>query len=68
MRSESRTTKAADSELSPERCRRQQRCAAGHSIGESARSPNGLYEFREERWVELYKKKIEEMIGVPAPE
>ena len=30
----------------------------------SARSPNGLYEFREERWVELYKKKIEEMIGV----
>ena len=30
----------------------------------STRSPNGLYEFREERWVELYKKKIEEMIGV----
>src|ERR1700730_2156842 len=30
----------------------------------SARSPNGLYEFREERWVELYSKKIEEMIGV----
>ena len=30
----------------------------------SARSPNGLYEFREERWVELYKKKIDEMIGV----
>ena len=30
----------------------------------SARSPSGLYEFREERWVELYTKKIEEMIGV----
>src|SRR5260370_10901063 len=30
----------------------------------SARSPNGLYEFREEPWVELYKKKIEEMSGV----
>ena len=30
----------------------------------SARSPNGVYEFREERWVELYIKKIEEMIGV----
>jgi hypothetical protein len=30
----------------------------------SARSPNGIYEFREERWVELYSKKIEEMIGV----
>jgi hypothetical protein len=30
----------------------------------STRTPNGLYEFREERWVELYTKKIEEMIGV----
>ena len=30
----------------------------------STRSPNGLNEFREERWVELYTKKIEEMIGV----
>src|SRR5450755_3723867 len=30
----------------------------------STRSPNGLYQFREERWVELYTKKIEEMIGV----
>jgi hypothetical protein len=29
-----------------------------------ARSPNGVYEFREERWVALYNKKIEEMIGV----
>src|SRR5450631_3959592 len=26
----------------------------------STRSPNGVYEFREERWVELYTKKIEE--------
>lgn len=30
----------------------------------STRSANGLYQFREERWVELYTKKIEEMIGV----
>jgi hypothetical protein len=30
----------------------------------SARSPNGIYQFREERWVELYTKKIEEMIAV----
>src|SRR5215211_3028653 len=30
----------------------------------SVRAPNGLYEFREERWVELYSKKIEELIGV----
>jgi uncharacterized protein len=30
----------------------------------AARSPNGLYEFRDDRWVELYSKKIEEMIAV----
>src|SRR5450631_3071871 len=30
----------------------------------STRSPHGVYEFREERWVELYTKKIEEMIAV----
>jgi hypothetical protein len=56
-------TEATDYELSPD--------AANNSDSppvivpeKSARSPNGLYEFREERWVELYKKKIEEMIGV----
>ena len=30
----------------------------------SARNPNGIYEFRDDRWVELYGKKIEELIGV----
>jgi hypothetical protein len=30
----------------------------------SARTPNGLYEFRDDRWVELYRKKIEDLIGV----
>jgi uncharacterized protein len=30
----------------------------------SARTPNGVYEFRDDRWVELYTKKIEEMIAV----
>ncbi len=30
----------------------------------TARPPNGLVEFRDERWVELYGKKIEEMIGI----
>ncbi len=30
----------------------------------STRSRNGVYEFREDRWVELYTKKIEEMIAV----
>ncbi|MBR1148293.1 SGNH family hydrolase [Bradyrhizobium sp. AUGA SZCCT0431] len=30
----------------------------------SSRSAGGLYEFRDDRWVELYAKKIEEMIGI----
>ncbi|SDN88814.1 DUF459 domain-containing protein [Afipia sp. GAS231] len=30
----------------------------------STRTANGVYAFREERWVELYTKKIEEMIGI----
>src|SRR4051812_40794270 len=30
----------------------------------SARSPSGVYQFRDDRWVELYVKKIEEMIAV----
>ena len=30
----------------------------------SARAPNGVYQFRDDRWVELYTKKIEEMIAV----
>ena len=36
---------------------------AGTPPVKSARSPNGLYEFREDPWVELYSKKIEEMIA-----
>jgi uncharacterized protein len=55
--------KAVDAELSPDD-------AADSDVPpviapeRSTRSPNGLYQFREERWVELYTKKIEEMIGV----
>ena len=55
--------KAVDTELAPED-------AADNDAPpilapeKSTRSPNGVYEFREERWVELYSKKIEEMIGV----
>ena len=30
----------------------------------AARNPNGLYEFRDDRWVELYSKKIEELTAV----
>jgi hypothetical protein len=29
-----------------------------------ARAANGVYEFRDARWVELYNNKIDEMIGV----
>ena len=55
--------KAIDTELSPN--------DAAHNDAppviareKSTRSPNGVYQFREERWVELYTKKVEEMIGV----
>jgi uncharacterized protein len=30
----------------------------------TTRSPNGIYDFRDDRWVELYSRKIEEMIAV----
>ncbi len=46
------------------RRRRRQRHAANRAPEKSARSGGGLYEFRDERWVELYAKKIEELIGV----
>jgi uncharacterized protein len=55
--------KPADAELSPDD-------AAGAdqppaiAPAKRARSPDGVYEFREERWIELYSKKIEEMIGI----
>ncbi|MGZ3306571.1 MAG: DUF459 domain-containing protein, partial [Asticcacaulis sp.] len=53
--------KAADAELSSDD-------AAGADQPpvpeKAARSPDGLYEFREQRWVELYVKKIEEMIVI----
>jgi uncharacterized protein len=54
----------ADSELSPDDAADNSDAPPVVAPKKSARSPNGLYEFREERWVELYKKKIEEMIGV----
>ena len=55
--------KPVDTELSPE--------DAADNDGppaiapeKSPRSSNGLVEFRDKRWVELYNKKIDEMIGV----
>jgi hypothetical protein len=56
--------KATDSELSPDAGADNSDAPPVTASQSSARSPNGLYEYREERWVELYKKKIEEMIGV----
>jgi hypothetical protein len=52
--------KPGDAELSPDD-------AADDSDAvpeKGARGPNGVYEFREERWVGLYGKKIEDMIAV----
>ena len=56
--------KATDSELSPDDAADNGDAPPAMASKNSARSPNGLYEFREQRWAELYKKKIEEMIGV----
>jgi hypothetical protein len=55
---------ATDPELSPDDAADNGDAPPVTTPEKSARSPNGLYEFREERWVELYKKKIDEMIGV----
>jgi hypothetical protein len=55
--------KPVDTELSPDDAADADAPPAT-SPEKSARSPNGVYEFREDRWVELYTRKIEEMIGV----
>jgi uncharacterized protein len=55
--------KTVDTELSPEDTADNDGPPA-IAPEKSTRSPNGLYQFREERWVELYAKKIDEMIGV----
>jgi len=55
--------KPVDAELSPDDAADADAPPAT-SPEKSARSPNGVYEFREDRWVELYTRKIEEMIGV----
>jgi hypothetical protein len=56
--------KAVDTELSPDDAADNSDAPPAIAPEKSTRAPNGLYEFREERWVELYSKKIEEMIGV----
>ncbi|WP_065756935.1 SGNH/GDSL hydrolase family protein [Bradyrhizobium paxllaeri] len=57
------TSKAADPELPPDDAADSN--DARPVTGEKgAGSPSGLHEFREKRWVELYREKIDEMIGV----
>jgi hypothetical protein len=56
--------KTADPELSPDENSENGETSPIIAPEKSARSPNGVYEFREDRWVELYSKKIEEMIAV----
>jgi uncharacterized protein len=56
--------KAADTELPPDDAADNGDAPPIIAPEKSTRSPNGLYEFREDRWVELYTKKIEEMIAV----
>jgi uncharacterized protein len=59
-----RDDEATDAELSPDGAADNSDAPPVIAPEKSARSPNGLYEFREERWVELYTRKIDEMIGV----
>ncbi len=52
-----------DPELSPDDADRNgARPVTGQE--KSAGTPNGPHEFREKRWVELYREKIDEMVGV----
>jgi hypothetical protein len=57
-------TKMTDPELSPDDATGNRDAPPVMGPEQSARSPNGLHEFREKRWVELYREKIDEMIGV----
>jgi len=56
--------KAVDTELSPDDAADNADAPPATAPEKSTRSPNGIYEFREERWVELYNKKIEDLIAV----
>jgi uncharacterized protein len=57
-------TKATDAELSPDAAADNSDARPVAGPEKSASSPNGVHEFREKRWVELYREKIDEMIGV----
>ena len=56
--------KPVDTELSPDDAADNSDAPPIIAPEKSTRTANGVYAFREERWVELYTKKIEEMIGI----
>ncbi|MEH2526784.1 MULTISPECIES: SGNH/GDSL hydrolase family protein [unclassified Bradyrhizobium] len=56
--------KEADPELQPDDAADSNGARPVTEPEKSAGSPSGLHEFREKRWVELYRDKIDEMIGV----
>jgi hypothetical protein len=56
--------KVLDAELSPDDAAENGEIPPVMAPERGARSPNGLVEFRDERWIELYGKKIDEMIAV----
>jgi hypothetical protein len=57
-------SKAADPELSPDDSADNSDARRVVESETSAGSPSGLHEFRDKRWVELYREKIDEMIRV----
>jgi hypothetical protein len=56
--------KGKDSELSPDEPADNGSAPPLIEPERTARSSNGFYEFHQDGWAELYRKKIEEMIGV----
>lgn len=60
-RSKAADNKPAESEIAPDDDEEQPSVIAPEK---AARSASGMYDFRDERWVELYSRKIEEMIAV----
>src|SRR6202020_525845 len=56
--------KTVDAELSPDDAADNADAPPATAPEKSTRSPNGIYEFREERWIELYNRKIEEFIAI----
>ncbi|MGY2908092.1 SGNH/GDSL hydrolase family protein [Bradyrhizobium sp. URHC0002] len=57
-------SKAVDPELPPDDSADNSDARQAMESEKSAGSPSGLHEFRDKRWVELYREKIDEMIRV----